>query len=158
MSQHSGVRVGIVGLGLMGGSLALALRQARPALELGGWDSDPPTMREALRRGMVAEGDPRRADVVVLAAPIQALPELLTGLAGRDGVVTDMASTKVRVMGWAAAAGVDLVGGHPMCGRERSGIAAAAPGIFQGAPWVLTRDEPAITDLVRAVGAEPRFM
>ena len=42
--------------------------------------------------------------------------------------------------------------------RERSGIAAADPGIFNGAPWILTRDEPAVTDLVRAVGAEPRFM
>jgi prephenate dehydrogenase len=150
--------VGIIGLGLMGGSLALALRQVRPALELFGSDPDPATMREAFRRGMVAEGDPRDADVVVLAAPISALPELLTGLVGHRGVVTDLASTKGRVMGWAAAAGIDLVGGHPMCGRERSGIAAADAGIFQGAPWVLTRDEPAVTDLVRAVGADPCFM
>jgi prephenate dehydrogenase len=154
----SDVRVGIIGLGLMGGSLALALRQARPGLALVGSDRDPATMREALRLGMVAEGDPRDADVIVLAAPIPALPDLLAGLRGHRGVVTDMASTKSRVMGWAAAAGVDLVGGHPMCGRERSGIAAANGAIFQGAPWVLTRDQPAVTELVRAAGAEPRFM
>jgi prephenate dehydrogenase len=61
-------------------------------------------------------------------------------------------------MGWAAAAGVDLVGGHPMCGRERSGQGAAYPTLFDGAPWVLTRDEPALTELVRAVGAIPIFM
>jgi prephenate dehydrogenase len=142
----------------MGGSLALALRQVRPELELVGSDPDPAIMREALRRGMVVEGDPRQADVVVLAAPIRALPELIAGLAGHEGVVTDLASTKGRVIGWAAAAGVDLVGGHPMCGSERSGIAAADAAIFQGAPWVLTRDEPAVTELVRAVGARPCFM
>src|SRR5438105_1200636 len=142
----------------MGGSLALALRQVRPGLEVTGSDSDPATLREALRRGMVAPGEPREADLVVLAAPIGALPELLTGLAGHSGHVTDMASTKGRVMGWAAAAGVDLVGGHPMCGSEGSGIAAADAAIFRGAPWVLTRDEPAVSDLVRAVGARPRYM
>jgi prephenate dehydrogenase len=107
---------------------------------------------------MVAEGEPREADVVVLAAPIGALPELLAGLGGHAGVVTDIASTKARVMGWAAAAGVDLVGGHPMCGRERSGLAAADAAVFQGAPWVLTRDEALVSDLVRAVGARPCFM
>lgn len=142
----------------MGGSLALALRRARPDLELVGSDADPATMREALRRDMVQEGDPRQAGAVFLAAPIPALPELLLGLAGHRGVVTDMASTKGQVMDWAAAAGVDLVGGHPMGGRERSGIAAADPELFRGVPWVLTRDEPTVTDLVRAVGAEPIFM
>jgi prephenate dehydrogenase len=157
-AQHIDVRIGIVGLGLMGGSLALALRRARPELRLVGSDADPAVLREALRRGMVAEGDPREAEVVVLAAPISALPELLAGLAGHPGVVTDLASTKVRVMGWAAAAGVDLVGGHPMGGRERAGIAAASPDLFEGVPWVLTRDEPAVTDLVRAVGGDPIFM
>ena len=142
----------------MGGSLALALRRARPDLELVGSDSNAATMREALRRDMVQEGDSRHAGVVFLAAPIPALPELLVGLGGHRGVVTDMASTKVQVMDWAAAAGVDLVGGHPMGGRERSGIAAADPDLFLGAPWVLTRDEPQVTDLVRAVGGDPIFM
>jgi prephenate dehydrogenase len=149
------VRVAIVGLGLMGGSLALALRGARPDVELVGHDTDQATIRKAVREGIVAEGDPGTADVVVLAAPIPALPELLAGLSGTKAVVTDMASTKAMVMGWALAAGVDLVGGHPMCGREQSGLQAADPAIFRGAPWVLTRDEPVVTDLVRAVGAKP---
>ena len=152
------VRVGIQGLGLMGASLALALRAARPDCEVVGRDPDPATMAKALRREMVAEGDVRDADLVVLAAPIPALPELLAGLTGHAGVVTDLASTKVRVMAWAAAAQVDLVGGHPMCGREQSGIDAADPHLFRGAPWVLTRHEPPLTELVRAVGARPVFM
>ncbi len=96
--------------------------------------------------------------MVVLAAPIAALPQLLPDLAGCPGVVTDMASTKTRVLRWAAAAGVDLVGGHSMCGSERSGIEAADPDLFLDAPWVLIRDEPRVGDLMRAVGATPLVM
>jgi prephenate dehydrogenase len=152
------MRVGILGLGLMGSSLALALRRARSDLSLVGGDPDAVTMRRARALDLLDEGDPREADVLVLAVPIAAMPEVLTGLDGRAGIVTDLASTKARVMRWAAAAGVDLVGGHPMCGREQAGIDAADPDIFQGAPWVLTRDEPAVTDLVRAVGSSPVFL
>lgn len=139
----------------MGGSLALALADARPAVELVGRDADPAVHRRALERRLVREGDLANADVVFLAAPIPALPELFTELAGHPGVVTDLASTKATVMRWAAAAGLDLVGGHPMCGRERSGLDAADATIFRGAPWLLTREEPALVDLVRAVGAVP---
>jgi prephenate dehydrogenase len=152
------MRIGILGLGLIGASLALALRRSRPGATLVGGDTDAATLRRALERGVVEPGDPLTADVLVLAAPISELPGILAGLAGHRGVVTDVASTKARVMRWALAAGVDLVGGHPMCGRERSGIDAADAGLFEGAPWVLTRDEPAVTELVRSVGARPVFM
>ena len=152
------MRVGILGLGLMGSSFALALRRARPDLSVVGDDPDAATMRRARSLGLVGEGDPRTADLLVLAVPIAAMPEVLAGLSGRRDMVTDMASTKARVMRWAAAAGVDLVGGHPMCGREQAGIDAADPGIFEGAPWVLTRDEPTVTGLVRAVGSWPVFL
>jgi len=158
LREHSGMRIGIVGLGLMGASFALALRAARPELELVGSDTDQHTMQLAVRRGLVSAGDVRQADVVVLAAPIPAFPEILSNLAGTAAAVTDMASTKVRVMNWAAAAGVDLVGGHPMCGREQGGIGAADPHLFHGGPWILTRDLPAVTELVRAVAAVPVFM
>src|SRR5258708_28961560 len=69
-----------------------------------------------------------------------------------------MACTKSDVMVWAAAAVVDLVGGHPMCGKESSGIDAADASLFKGAPWLLTRSEPALVDLVEAVGAHPIVM
>lgn len=142
----------------MGGSLAMALHEARPDLELTGLDSDGGTGRRAREMGLIGPGDVRETEVLVLAAPIPVLPELLAGLTGYQGVVTDLASTKARVMGWAAAAGVDLVGGHPMCGRELSGLAAADPALFRGAPWILTRDAPPVTALVEAVGARPIFM
>jgi prephenate dehydrogenase len=152
------MRVGILGLGLIGSSFAMALRRARVDVTVVGGDTDAGALRRALERGVVSPGDPRQVDLLVLAAPIPAIPAILAGLAGHRGLVTDVASTKTHVMRWAAAAGVDLVGGHPMCGRERSGIDAADPDLFVNAPWVLTRDEPALTDLVRAVGARPMFM
>ena len=69
-----------------------------------------------------------------------------------------MASTKATVMEWAAAEGIDLVGGHPMCGKETSGIDHAEAGLFEHAPWVLTRDDGWITELIEAVGAHPVVM
>ena len=126
MPQHIMMRIGIVGLGLMRGSLAMALRTLRPDWELVGHDTDQATLARALEQGLVSTGPVREVDLLVLAAPIPALPELLADLGGHPGVVTDVASTKARVMSWATAAGVDLVGGHPMCGRELSGLAAAA--------------------------------
>src|SRR5260370_14778455 len=73
-------------------------------------------------------------------------------------VVTDMASTKGSIMEWAAGAGVDLVGGHPMCGREAAGIDGADAELFNGAPWILTRDDPTVRGLVESVGAHPVVM
>ncbi|HVB77059.1 MAG TPA: prephenate dehydrogenase [Candidatus Nitrosotalea sp.] len=150
--------VGVAGLGLMGGSFALALRAARPDLELIGEDPDPAAMTQAVAAGAVKPGDILKTDVLFLAVPIPALPALFHRLRGYEGVVTDMASTKVNVMSWAAQGGVRLIGGHPMCGRERSGFAAADGSIFQGAPWVLTQEQALVLELVRAVGARPLIM
>src|SRR5207245_9796266 len=99
-------------------------------------------------------------DLVFVGAPIGALREVFAGLGSiaEGKPVTDMASTKASVVEWAAAEGIDLVGGHPMCGKETSGIDAADPAMFEHAPWVLTRDEPRIVELVEAVGADPIVM
>src|SRR2546430_17604441 len=77
------------------------------------------------------------------------------GALGTAPLVTDMAGTKAAVEEWAAAEGLDFVGGHPMCGKEVSGIDHADASMYQGAPWVLTRDEPRLSELVEAVGAHP---
>jgi prephenate dehydrogenase len=157
--------VAIVGLGLMGSSFALALKNARPDIVIVGTDPDATTQRKALDRGIVDSAGADLAvvdlaDIVVLAVPILALRQVLANLHGRVAgrVVTDMASTKVTVMEWASASGIDLVGGHPMCGKEQAGIDAADGTIFKGAPWVLTRAESAVVDLVEAVGAHPLVM
>ncbi|HEX6349035.1 MAG TPA: prephenate dehydrogenase/arogenate dehydrogenase family protein [Candidatus Dormibacteraeota bacterium] len=152
--------IAVVGLGLMGGSLAMALKRARPDLTLIGVDRDQRTLAQALQRDLVTMAGPDldaagAADLMVLAVPVLAMRRLLPRLAGTRALVTDLASTKAEVMGWAAAAGVDLVGGHPMCGREASGLEAADPELYQGATWVLTRSEPRLEDLIRSVGAHP---
>ena len=157
--------IAVVGLGLMGSSFALAVKKARPELVLVGSDPNPITVRKAIDRDVVSTANTdmspiELADIVVVAAPISALREVFAQVAARAPArpITDMASTKAAVVEWAAAEGIDLVGGHPMCGKEQSGIDAADPAMFEGAPWVLTRDEPQITDLVRAVGAHPVFL
>ena len=157
--------VAVVGLGLMGASFALALKKARPEAVLLGSDPNPVVVRKALEREVVESANTdlsivEMADVVVIGAPLMALREVFARLAqvAPARPTTDMASTKADVMEWAAAEGIDLVGGHPMCGKEKSGIDHADPTMFEGAPWVLTRDEPAIRALVEAVGAHPVVM
>ena len=149
----------------MGSSFALALKKARPDTVIVGSDANPLAARKALEREIVSTANTdlsvvTMADLIVVAAPISALRAIFAklGVVGEGKPVTDMASTKATVMEWAAAEGIDLVGGHPMCGKEKSGIDAADPSMFEGAPWVLTRDEPDITDLVKAVGARPVIM
>jgi prephenate dehydrogenase len=149
----------------MGSSFALALKEARPDMVIVGADTDPTTLRKALDRGVVASASSdasvaEMADVIVIGAPIRAMREIFGQLKGKtEGkVVTDMASTKADVMAWALAAGIDLIGGHPMCGKETSGIDAADASVFRDAAWVLTRSDPVLTDLVKAVGAHPVVM
>ena len=157
--------VAVVGLGLMGSSFALALKEVRPDIVIVGSDTDSMTLRKALDRGIIASASADTsvagmAEVVVIGAPIHSMRDVLAQLADRKHgkVVTDMASTKVDVMKWAAAAGIDLTGGHPMCGKESSGIDAADASMFKDAPWVLTRSEPVLIDLIEAVGAHPIVM
>ncbi len=152
------MRVGIIGLGLMGGSLALALRERLPDLTVLGEDTDTATQQAALEGGLIVEGDPRQADLLVLACPISSMRGVMATLASFEGVVTDVASTKVQVVAWAKEAGVNLVGGHPLCGREQFGLTAALASLYDGAAWVLNRDEPVVADLVRSVGAQPIFL
>jgi prephenate dehydrogenase len=154
--------VAVVGLGLMGSSFALALKKARPDTTIVGTDRNPIVVRKALEREIVTTANvdltvTHLADVIFVAAPISSLRAVFAELtAVSEGQpVTDMASTKATVMQWAAAEGIDLVGGHPMCGKEISGIDAADGTLFEGAPWVLTRDDVPITELVTAVGAHP---
>jgi prephenate dehydrogenase len=155
--------VAVVGLGLMGSSFALALQGQGHTIV--GSDRDPAVVLKAVDRRIVevAHSDLSMidiADIVVIAAPVRAMRDVLKRLAGKTAgkVVTDMASTKAAVMDWASASGVDLVGGHPMCGKEASGIDAADPAIFHGAPWIITRDDPKVVELIESVGSHPLVM
>lgn len=165
-------RVGIVGLGLIGGSLARALRHAPrpPFVRASSMAAD--VVRRARAEGVVdvASTDEREAlvdvDLVVFATPVSATIALLDrhrALLERVPVLTDVGSVKVPVLGAAGAAGLAdrFVGGHPMCGRERSGYDEATPDLFAGARVWLTPSSPSspvapVAELWRSVGAEPR--
>ncbi|HSS93003.1 MAG TPA: prephenate dehydrogenase/arogenate dehydrogenase family protein [Candidatus Dormibacteraeota bacterium] len=157
--------VAVVGLGLMGSSFAMAVKKAQPDVTIVGFDTDAATVRKAMARDIASVADSDlgvvdMADVVVVAVPILAMRDVFASLrphvAGK--VVTDVASTKAGVMEWASAAGIDLVGGHPMCGREAAGIDSANADLFVGAPWILTRNDPTVAGLVEAAGAHPLVM
>jgi prephenate dehydrogenase len=141
----SAVRVAVVGLGMIGGSVA---RRLAPGHDVRVWDSDPATRTAAEQAGLPVTDDLAGTDVVVVATPLEAMPTVLSGLSTSDGpLVTDVGSVKVPVLAAARAAGLAgrYVGGHPMAGVERSGFAASDPALLAGAVWVLTLQDD--TDL-----------
>ncbi len=169
----SNATVTIVGLGLMGGSLGLALRQNRACAQVVGLVRRPAASTEALALGIVdrATLDPAEAlgaaDIVIFSTPIRTILRQLRDYAPLfkpGAVITDMGSTKVQITQAMAdlPAGLQPIGSHPMCGKEIAGMAAAEATLYHGAPWILTpleRTAPATIDLVRqlalAVGAKP---
>jgi prephenate dehydrogenase len=142
-------RVAILGTGLIGGSFALALRKFAPDTIVIGWDKGH-VLRHALERGAIHEGAGELsiavagADLIYVALPvgqtIELLPEIAR-LAATDALVTDASSTKRSVCGVAAESfhegGAQFLGGHPMAGKEISGIAAAEAELFRGSKYAL---------------------
>ena len=147
-------RVAIVGTGLIGGSFALALRKHFPDSVVVGWDKAQ-VLRHALERGAVHEGIPdlelavAGTDLIYVALPvghtIELLPEIAR-FAPSDALVTDASSTKRSVCAVAAQSfregGPHFLGGHPMAGKEISGIAAADANLFRGSKYALIRPSP----------------
>ena len=133
-------RVAIVGLGLIGGSLALALRRARPQIQLIGVDLDTRTCDQARDEGAVDATSPlsraplETCDAVVLCTPAQPLLELLPEVAARmrpGALLTDVCGAKERICQAAARQDrVVFIGGHPMAGTEFRGFVAASPSLF----------------------------
>jgi prephenate dehydrogenase len=151
--------VSVVGLGQLGGSLAAALVAAgRP---VSGWDADPAARQAAAARGVTISQE--LTGVVVLAVPLPVLGTALADLAlDPDATVTDVGSVKVPVLaGLGRRHGDRFVGGHPMCGTERSGHAATDPALFTGARWALCLEPGTdlrrwlrVAEIALAVGAE----
>jgi prephenate dehydrogenase len=127
--------VAVVGLGQLGGSLAAALVAA--GRRVTGWDTDPAAREAAAARGVTIARE--LAGVVVLATPIPALATALDELdVAPDATVTDLGSVKVPVLAALGERfGSRFVGGHPMCGTERSGHTATDPELFTGARWAV---------------------
>ena len=145
-------RVTIVGTGLIGASLGLAARAK--GLSVRGWDPDPAALAAASTRGALdaapsLEAALEGAELVVVAAPVGAIPGEVAAVLGRTGeqvTVTDVGSTKASVVA-AAGGSPRFVGGHPLAGSEARGAENASAGLFEAATWFLT--PTADTDVTR---------
>lgn len=163
-------RIAIIGLGLMGGSLALALKGQCAALY--GIDSDHATLQLALDKGIVdqAHTDAARllpqADLVILATPVPAIIDFIHNLpllVQESCIVLDLGSTKKNIVEAMSLLPerFDPIGGHPICGKERLGLENADTALFQQAPFVVTplkrtsvRAQDAVKQIVSAIGAQ----
>jgi len=137
-------RVGIIGLGLMGGSLALALQDA--CRSIAGYDIDPGMIAQALDRGIVhrpidVRGD--EVDLLILAAPVSAIldwidrvPAVFSG----EFHLLDLGSTKAQIVArmYSLPDRISSLGGHPMCGKETSGLGVADGDLYRGCLFALT--------------------
>jgi prephenate dehydrogenase len=177
------LRIAIIGLGLIGTSLGMALRSADPGesglgpIEIAGFDQDHRAIKEA--RGRLAidrecrslADAVRDAQVVVVATPVGVVADIfreMAGLLSGGTIVTDVASTKTQVRAWAEELlpiGVSYVGGHPMAGSEQSGAKAADPTLFKDVIYCLTATPTTaqqavqiLEALVQAIGAKPYFI
>src|SRR3954449_2022242 len=180
-------KIGIVGLGLIGGSIALASRQLWPkALVIGVDNKDVLETAMRLHAIDVAAEDLivlAEADIVILAAPVKQNIAILADLeehVRQPAVVTDTGSTKREIVAAAAALPprFTFVGGHPLAGAAQGGLDHARPDLFVGRPWLLTPATGArafqasdagrafqpsdaldkLTAFIQALGAEPRIV
>ena len=170
--------VTIIGLGLIGGSIGLALRQGKkPGWEIVGYSRRQETVANALSLGAIERGETnlkdavKQADFVIIATPVLTVKEIFSEIAPylpSGCIITDTASTKVQVVKWAEEIlppTVDFIGGHPMAGRETYGIQAAEAELFQGCTYCLTSSEKSssksidtVTGMVKKLGAIPLFI
>jgi prephenate dehydrogenase len=141
-------RIGILGLGLIGGSLALSLAGRRGGAEVWGCDRRKDHLRKALDDGAIARACPESGiascDVVFICVPVLRSVEILRRIGGRmapGAVLTDAGSVKAAVVKagqGAVGQGAEFVGGHPIAGTENSGYPAASASLFEGRTVILT--------------------
>lgn len=167
-------QVAIVGLGLMGGSLAMALRGHCKSLL--GCDLDKEALKLAREKDVVDVADSNleailpQADFIILATPVRTILDLLITIPEflqEPAVIMDLGSTKTEIV--QAMEGLphalDPVGGHPMCGKEKSGLENANGDLFQGAPFALSalsrttpRARSLAEEMIQVIGAKPLWM
>jgi prephenate dehydrogenase len=166
-------RIAIVGLGLIGGSIALAVRERWSSILITAVDR-PPVLAHASSSGAIDRAantvaDIGAVDLVILAAPVRQNVQLLTEVLPRlsDGaIVTDVGGTKRDIVNAAAglpSGATSFVGGHPIGGAERGGFGFARPDLFRGKPWIFTPATPTpsldtLFEFVRGLGARPTTM
>lgn len=166
-------RVTVVGVGLIGGSFALALREKFQDIEITGYDR-PQVLEQARAAKIIARAETdvasavRDADLVYIALPIGATIDALPAIAAAakpDALMTDAASTKATVCQVASRhfrRGAKFLGGHPMTGKENSGVEHASADLFRDSRYALIGDESeldwrvtAFAEVIHTIGAEP---
>ncbi len=151
-------RAGIVGTGLIGASIGLALREQ--GWTVTGDDQDPARAAEAVELGAIdAVGTDPRAAITFVATPVGSIVEAARRALAGPGLVTDVGGVKGPIA--AAVADPRFVGGHPMAGSEQAGITGARADLFRGAVWVLTPNDTTddaayvqVRSIVSSFGAE----
>jgi len=145
--------IAVVGLGLIGGSIALGVRERWPESRVFGVDSEAVLAHAlgggAIERGFDSIGALPNTSLIVLAAPVRQNIELLQQIK-RPAIATDVGGTKRDIVSAARALspGTTFVGGHPLGGGERGGFAFARPDLFAGRPWIFTPDGDDSSDAV----------
>lgn len=167
-------QITVVGIGLIGGSFALAARRAGLAERITGWDS-PDVVDQASALGVIDspeesfESGGCQSDLIYLAAPVGSIVSILEQgekLFRNGSIVTDAGSTKRRICSAAESipSSVLFVGGHPMAGSHSTGLTHADAALFEGAPYALVQDESrpdsreaglVMEEVVLALGARP---
>jgi len=154
--------VAVLGPGLMGGSLLMALRRRMPGTKLAAWARRDDALKELKDRGLadVVSIDPAKvvesSEIVVFCVPVEnmtSLAESVAGVVGPATLVTDVGSVKgqvVRELEEVFAVHRNFVGSHPMCGSEEAGLAAAREDLYEGAVCAVTPSEKSRPDRVAA--------
>ena len=155
--------VAVLGLGLLGGSIAAVAKRRDAAARVVGWSNSETTRLTALDRGLIDESEPSAqqavadADVVVICTPVGSIPQLLQMVAASikpGAVVTDVGSTKRNIVAAGERLlGTRFVGAHPMAGSERSGIDAAHADLLDNRLCILTPTERTPAAAVERVDA-----
>ena len=177
MTEPPFTSVGIVGLGLIGGSIALGVRERWPSVRVFGVDSDSVLAHalgdEAIERGFSSVSALPDVGLLILAAPVGQNIALLRDVPLKPGspkapmIITDVGGTKRAIVEAARTlpSTVTFVGGHPLGGGERGGFAFARPDLFAGRPWIFTPDGdassvavPRLSEFVSGLGARPAVL
>lgn len=164
----------LIGTGLIGGTIGLALRERGLVEKVTCYDREPETGAEAVARGAAdavagsASAAVNNADLIILAVPVLSTLDILKEIlpfVKKDALITDVGSTKGSIMAAVEQflpASVSYIGGHPMAGSEESGIRGADPALLENAIYVITPGPatPAkivdkLTNLIEEIGAQP---
>jgi prephenate dehydrogenase len=163
------MRIAIIGLGLIGGSLGLGLKKARPDLKIIGIPRREETIQQAITLGAIDEGTTdhikgcTEADVIFVCTPIHLIVPIIREIAPhlkKGAIITDVGSSKYEIVSQAEKImpkGVNFVGGHPMAGKEKPKLEAAEADLFKDKVWILTKtsktSSKALTELKNLITA-----